>query len=461
MNVSGIIAQLGDLGATSHHLRVATLVLSHLLGRRRGAEECNDFADVLGSIPTSSRSTLTHYECVMHTCACFYLHQDFVKATTTYWREFSALPSLRVTLERVNTISFAEDLASPSALDAALRGIMVVLTSNSTRDLIDLKHSMLLLDANLATMDAYPLLVLHDGLGREQAAMIESWRRNGLVVTEHFRLRDLAFESIFLARGGSFYRNADKAHKAGGADSDGNGEGRGYMHMIRMYSSMLFQHPVLHAFTTYVRLDTDSFFIGPTDDLVAQLQAASGALRQASGYAEAHVSYGYWCITNDAPAVTAGLWDVTRAFMAALNLTGASLDHHLDAHGDWNLQVFYNNLEVLRPEWMRSRTCIDFFRFVEWNPEWFARRWSDAVVRSMQVFLSLQYAETIRLRVSYKHQEPTVCEAHGNVIYLIANLSHPEASLCVKHGRRIQALNKRLALDRSKTLPRAGQSIEL
>lgn len=231
--------------------------------------------------------------------------------------------------------------------------------------------------------------------------------------------------------------------------------------MIRMYSSMLFQHPVLHAFTTYVRLDTDSFFIGPTDDLVAQLQAASGALRQASGYSEAHVSYGYWCITNDAPAVTAGLWDVTQAFMAALNLTGASLDHHLDAHGDWNLQVFYNNLEVLRPEWMRSRTCIDFFRFVEWNPEWFARRWSDAVVRSMQVFLSLQYAETIRLRVSYKHQEPTVCEAHGNVIYLIANLSHPEASLCVEHGRRIQALNKRLALDHSKTLTRAGQLIEL
>ena len=44
-------------------------------------------------------------------------------------------------------------------------------------------------------------------------------------------------------------------------------------------------------------------------------------LRRRADHEEAHVSYGYWAITSDAPAVTYGVWDVTKNFMVCLDVT--------------------------------------------------------------------------------------------------------------------------------------------
>jgi hypothetical protein len=129
-------------------------------------------------------------------------------------------------------------------------------------------------------------------------------------------------------------------------------------------------------------------------------------------------------------------------------------------------------------QWIRGRLCSDYFRYVDWNVEWFRQRWSDAVVRSMQVcransqpstvqkywsiltftlclrcwlsqvFMSLQSAESMQLRVSYKHQAPTICKEYGSHIYLIRDMPHPEPSLCQNHGKRIHQMNKRLLEDR-------------
>ena len=46
-----------------------------------------------------------------------------------------------------------------------------------------------------------------------------------------------------------------------------------------------------------------------------QLTNASSKLRETSGHAEAHVSYGYWMITSDSPAVARGVWNMTKTFM--------------------------------------------------------------------------------------------------------------------------------------------------
>lgn len=62
--------------------------------------------------------------------------------------------------------------------------------------------------------------------------------------------------------------------------------------------------------------------------------------------------------------------------------------------------------------------------------------------------MSLQSAESMQLRVSYKHQEPMICKEYGSHVYLIRDMPHPEASLCRAHGKRIQQMNKRLLEDR-------------
>eukprot|EP00802_Teleaulax_amphioxeia_P014686 Tamp_14759.p1 GENE.Tamp_14759~~Tamp_14759.p1 ORF type:complete len:133 (-),score=13.04 Tamp_14759:974-1372(-) len=46
-----------------------------------------------------------------------------------------------------------------------------------------------------------------------------------------------------------------------------------------------------------------------------QMTNATVNLRKTSGHAEAYASYGYWMITSDSPAVTRGVWNVTKTFM--------------------------------------------------------------------------------------------------------------------------------------------------
>ena len=448
VRIQEIITLLGDKGAASHHLQLSAAIYRHLLAEE--SAECEQFASVLSSIPDASALTLMRHEAVMHTSACFFLDGEYARAASTFWENFKSLPSLMVPLEILQEVPLAQDMASNTVLE----GLIVILTSNSTRDLTDLQHALLLLDENGSSMSSYPLLVLHDGLTQDQASLVKSWRRKGTIEVEYLQLRDLAYEAVYEARGGVFYKNPDKSHKSGTPG------GRGYMHMIRLYAGMLFQHPALHAFSSYARLDTDSFLVGETPNIFLQMHNATSALRIVSGRQDAHVSYGYWWITRDSPAVTQGVWDVTRNFMRAFELQPSSLDHHLlrddvgrilfqEEGGVWNLDVFYNNLEVVRLAWIRGRLCADYFRYIDWNIKWFEMRWSDAVVRSMQVFfpglfmykckhpkpqiptpatltpilspisgalmptpsmmdvqvfMSLQYAESLQLRVSYKHQ---------------------------------------------------------
>ena len=42
-----------------------------------------------------------------------------------------------------------------------------------------------------------------------------------------------------------------------------------------------------------------------------------------------------------------------------------------------------------------------------------------------QVFMTLQYAETLRLHVSYKHQDHTICQGYGTLVYLIRSIPNP------------------------------------
>ena len=94
----------------------------------------------------------------MHTSACFFLDGEYARAASTFWENFKSLPSLMVPLEILQEVPLAQDMASNTVLE----GLIVILTSNSTRDLTDLQHALLLLDENGSSMSSYPLLIPHD-----------------------------------------------------------------------------------------------------------------------------------------------------------------------------------------------------------------------------------------------------------------------------------------------------------
>lgn len=190
-----------------------------------------------------------------------------------------------------------------------------------------------------------------------------------------------------------------------------------------------------------------------------QVRSGTEWLRAQSGHPDAMVSYGHWIIMQDQESVTEGLWSVTAEFMQGRGVEPGSLHRHVRGHraksttsadnvewGPWNRDTFYNNLEVARLSWLRSGICSDYFRFLEWHVTWFTRRWSDAVIRSLQVFLSLQELETVALQVGYKHQTSLTCPP-SHYVYLLHDFPLPDPDLCLKYGARLELMHRRLRAD--------------
>ena len=103
----------------AYHLPLAAAVYKHLLSTAqadagdRGAQAadmneslgCQEFMDILQSIPAATgANTLSYYEATMHTCACFFLHEEYHTATALYWQHLNHLPSLMVPLERIRQV---------------------------------------------------------------------------------------------------------------------------------------------------------------------------------------------------------------------------------------------------------------------------------------------------------------------------------------------------------------------
>ena len=74
------------------------------------SSDCQEFVEVLESIPTTGAHTLSHYEAVMHTCACFFLHNKYSRSTALYWQHFYRLPSLLEPLERIRQVPVVRHL---------------------------------------------------------------------------------------------------------------------------------------------------------------------------------------------------------------------------------------------------------------------------------------------------------------------------------------------------------------
>jgi hypothetical protein len=120
---SGAGDSMGDAKG-GYHLYLAAAVYRQLLSLKQafategGAQiadpnaspDCQEFVEVLESIPATGAHTLSYYEAVMHTCACFFLHNKYSRSTALYWQHFYRLPSLLEPLERIRQVPVVRHL---------------------------------------------------------------------------------------------------------------------------------------------------------------------------------------------------------------------------------------------------------------------------------------------------------------------------------------------------------------
>ena len=99
------------------------------------------------------------------------------------------------------------------------------------------------------------------------------------------------------------------------------GYGMGYRHMCRFFTGPpLADHVALDGFDWLLRIDTDSFLLGPlTADPIAAL-------------ADGNRKYGWVGAFKDEKYYVTGLWPLTMKWMAANRLPWANVDKWLEPH---------------------------------------------------------------------------------------------------------------------------------
>lgn len=237
------------------------------------------------------------------------------------------------------------------------KGVIVYLSRSTAGDLANLKRSLRLLDRHFNRRFGYPVLVFHEDFTAETMARIRGWTRAPLefpqvsfALPAHIDAAQVPprFLGIF---------------------------GIGYRHMCRFFAGPIFQHPALQDYDWYWRLDTDSFLLQRVGyDVFAAMAAAD-------------CDYGYLAVQKEFPEVVVGLWDATLDYVHRRGLPRERLAPLCDAAGNWNLDFYYNNFEIVRLSFGRSAAYQDFFAHLDRAGGIYCQRWGDAPIRTLAVAL--------------------------------------------------------------------------
>ena len=254
------------------------------------------------------------------------------------------------------------------------KATIVYLTRSTESDIRDLKKSLKLLDLHYNDQFHYPVLIFHEDLSNGLKAELQNATRSALTFAElHFELP-------------AFLKKSEVPEKILGRFNVG------YRHMCRFFAGLIFEHPALAGFDWYWRLDTDSFLRGNVAYDVFQFMEAGD------------LWYGYIVMLEEKPEVVNGLWSAAKNYMKDAKLVPLAMEQLTSVAGAWNYLYYYNNFEICKLEFGRSRAYQEFFRYLDHLGGIYKFRWGDAPIRTIAVSMLVPKAKVHRFTdIPYSH----------------------------------------------------------
>lgn len=163
-----------------------------------------------------------------------------------------------------------------------------------------------------------------------------------------------------------------------------------YQHMCRFFFRDIFLHPSLFDVDIYMRLDSESV-LNTTINLFL--------------FMKDNIVYMHNRIMNDAASVVKGLKEYTHSLVKTLEIKAidkASFDRSFIR----NALIYYNNFEICRMKFFRSRDMLQFATLVDLSYGQFIYRWGDAPLRyiSLSLYSNSKSKISIPRNVKYCHR---------------------------------------------------------
>lgn len=154
----------------------------------------------------------------------------------------------------------------------------------------------------------------------------------------------------------------------------------GYKHVCQFFAHDLFQDCTLWSFDWYMRLDSDSMLQSKIDyDSFEFLQKNDQV-------------FGYRCLSEDNPDCVRGVGpgrNVCSAHRHDSRLRSALFTEpgpdSIAGTGTtrWNRKIYYNNLEILKLDFWKSKKYSDIFQGINRSRDLYRFQWGDAPIRTL------------------------------------------------------------------------------
>lgn len=155
----------------------------------------------------------------------------------------------------------------------------------------------------------------------------------------------------------------------------------GYRHMCRFFAGEVFKRPELAEFDYVIRLDTDSFILGPLLYPIEQMVKANAV-------------YGYRLVNEDHESCYRGFYNTVSNFCYTHGVRMIPVTEGT---------VFYTNFEVYKMERFRVGVYQDFYNYLDRTGGFFTSRWGDHIVR--YTFVTGLRLPTTQFNFHYAHAE--------------------------------------------------------
>jgi len=180
------------------------------------------------------------------------------------------------------------------------------------------------------------------------------------------------------------------------------GDSESYRHMCRYESGLFFQHPLMHEYEWYWRVE-------PSVELYCDVSYDPFKFM-----AENNKKYSFTISLYEYGETIATLWDSVKSFMKKhpehLAPNNAMEFISEDGGETYNNCHFWSNFEIGNLNWLRGPAYTDYFNFLDREGGFFYERWGDAPVHSIAAALFLNKTDIHFFNdIAYYHVPFTHC----------------------------------------------------